>query len=65
MFQPDQQSVPYVFELVDDLEPELLEVFQVVLSLEESGLNIDVGGTLDDGSTLFATTQIFIVDNDG
>ncbi len=40
-------------------------MFRVELSLEESGLNINIGGTLDDGSALFATAQIFIVDDDG
>ncbi len=65
VFRPDQQSVPYVFELLDDSKPELLEVFQVELSAEESGLNINLGGPLPDGSTLFATTQICIVDDDG
>ena len=45
-FSPDQQSVSYIFELRDDLEVEQREVFQVELSLVESGLNIDVGGPL-------------------
>ena len=40
-------------------------MFQVELSLYESGLSINLGGMLNDGSALFATTQIFIVDNDG
>ena len=64
-FQPDQQSLPFGFELIDDDELEAVEVFQVELSLYESGLSINLGGMLNDGSALFATTQIFIVDNDG
>ena len=64
MFSPDRQP-SYLFELADDDEVEELEVFQVELSLDEPGLNIKLGGMLNDGSALFATTQIFIVDNDG
>ncbi len=65
MFSSDQQSLPYIYELINDDEVELLEVFRVELSLEESGLNINLGGPLPDGSALFAATQIFIVDDDG
>ena len=64
-FSPDQQSLSYIFELLDDNEAELLEVFRVELSHEESGLTINLGGQHADGSALFATTQIFIVDDDG
>ena len=64
-FLPDLQSVSFRFELIDDDEPEAVEVFQVELSLYESGLSINLGGMLADGSALFASTQIFIVDNDG
>ena len=64
-FSPDRQSIPFHFELVDDSELEALEVFQVQLSLFESGLSVNLGGVLADGSALFASTQIFIVDDDG
>ena len=64
-FLPDLQSVSFRFELIDDDEPEAVEVFQVELSLYEPGLSINLGGMLADGSALFASTQIFIVDNDG
>ena len=64
-FSPDQQSIPFRFELVNDLELEALEAFQVQLSLFESGLSVNLGGVLADGSALFASTQIFIVDDDG
>ena len=63
-FLPDLQSVSFRFELIDDDEPEAVEVFQVEL-LYESRLSINLGGMLADGSALFASTQIFIVDNDG
>ena len=68
-FSPDQQSITaHDFELLDDYELEDTEEFQVELSLrykKDSGLSINLGGLLADGSTLFATTQIFIVDDDG
>ena len=67
-FSPDQQSITaYSFELINDHEPEDTEEFQVELSLykKDSGVSIYLGGLLADGSTLFATTQIFIVDDDG
>ncbi len=66
-FSSDEQSIHFPFELYDDLEIEALEVFEIELSLvrEESGLNIELGGTLADGRSLFASAQIFIVDNDG
>ena len=65
-FLPDQQSLSFRFELIDDDEPEAVEVFQVELSLYyEPGLNVNLGGMLADGSALFASTQISIVDNDG
>ena len=59
-FEPDDQVLPFLFELVDDDEPENTEMFQVELSLDESGLNVDLGG-----GDLFASTQIVIIDDDG
>ena len=62
-FPPERQNLDFLFELVDDDETEMDEVFQVEMSLsqEESGLNVNLGG----GSSLFATTEVFIVDDDG
>ncbi len=66
-FSSDEQSIHFLFELCNDLEIEVLEVFEIELSLypKESGLNINLGGMLADGSSLFASTQIFVVDDDG
>ena len=66
-FFPDKQSLAFVFELVNDNEPEADEVFQVELSLgpEESGLSVNLGGVLADGTDLFPRTEVVIVDNDG
>ena len=65
VFRPDEQSVPFVFELIDDDEPESIEDFQVELSLEESGLNVNLGGMVGDGSVLFSSARIVIIDDDG
>ena len=68
VFRPDQQSVPFQFELIGDFDPEPTENFQVELSLEESGLNVNLGGMVEiDGSTsvLFSSAQIVIIDDDG
>ena len=67
-FRPAQQSVPFVFELIDDDDPEPTEDFQVELSLEESGLNVNLGGVVEiDGSisVLFSSARIVIIDDDG
>lgn len=62
-FPAERQNLDFLFELVNDDETEMDEVFQVEMSLsqEESGLNVNLGG----GSSLFATTEVFIVDDDG
>ena len=65
VFRPVQQSVPFVFELLNDDEPESIEDFQVELSLEESGLNVNLGGLIGDGSVLFSSARIVIIDDDG
>ena len=65
MFRPDLQSLEFRFELRNDDNTESREVFQVELSLQDSGLNVILGGILNNGSALFASTQIFIIDDDG
>ena len=65
VFSPDEQSLAFLFEVLDDSEHEAVEAFQVELSPQESGLNVNLGGMLADGSVLYATTQIFIVNDDG
>ena len=66
-FLPDEQSLPFEFQLVNDDIVEAVEVFQVELSLgsEETGISVNLGGRIADGSTLFASTEVFIIDDDG
>ena len=67
-FRPDEQSVPFMFEINDDTEPESTEDFQIELSFVGSAPTISLGGMVQiDGSTsvLFSSAQIFIIDDDG
>ena len=65
-FEPDEQSVSFVFELINDLEVEPTESFEVELSMLEMDLfGINVGGSFRNGQTLFGTVRVVIIDDDG
>ncbi len=62
-FNPDEQEIEYLFELIDDSVPEPTETFQIQLSLGDEGLtNINLAAS---GGSLFATATVVIIDDDG
>ena len=67
-FDPDEQSISFVFEVIDDFEMEATESFDVELSMSEEdlfGVNVGARGSLANGLTLFSRTRVIIIDNDG
>ena len=65
-FKPDEQSISFVFEVIDDSELEATESFDVELSILEQDLpGVNAGGSLANGLTLFNRVSVFIIDDDG
>ena len=62
-FDPDEQEIEYVFELINDDIPEATETFEIQLSLaNEELISVNLGAA---GGSLFATATIVIIDDDG
>ena len=63
-FYADEEEIFYIFEVFNDDDPENTETFQIQLSppADEELTNINLAAI---GGSLFATTTIVIIDDDG
>ena len=62
-FNANEEKIEYLFELLDDDIPELIETFQIELSLVNEGLTVINLGT--SGGSVFPTATVVIINDDG